>query len=306
MTPSITSTASTASTAVGSKNSSPQGTPLSTEALLQESWAAYKQRFIQADGRVIDWESNARTVSEGQAYALLRAVFIDDPATFEQTLRWAEDNLRRDGSSQVDSLWAWKWGQRPDGTWGVIDGNFASDADIDAATALILASRRWGRPDYEALAQEKLSDIWEFSTLVLPALAPQASPRYLLPGPLQAFQPSPGKVYLNPSYFAPYAFRLFAQVDPDRDWMALVESSYSVLGQTKALSPQGLPGDWIVLEMASQQLEQASPRSSLNSRYGFDAYRVWWRVALDASWFDEPRADQFLSEHLVFLKSLWQ
>ncbi|WP_242028511.1 glycosyl hydrolase family 8 [Pseudanabaena sp. FACHB-2040] len=300
--------APTVETAINLAGEQPGRDPaaLSTDALLQESWAAYRQRFIQADGRVIDWEGNARTVSEGQAYALLRAVMADDPATFELTLQWAESNLRREGSAQGDSLWAWKWGQGEDGSWGVIDGNFASDADIDAATALILAARRWNRPDYEALAQEKLADLWDFSTLMLPAVEAQNSLRYLLPGPLQAFQPSPGKVYLNPSYLAPYAFRLFAQVDPDRNWAALVESSYRVLNQTKDLSPQGLPGDWVVLEMATQQLAPVGRNSTLKSHYGFDAYRVWWRIALDAAWFGEPRADRFLTEHLGYLKTQWE
>ncbi|HEY9877947.1 MAG TPA: glycosyl hydrolase family 8 [Leptolyngbyaceae cyanobacterium] len=279
--------------------------PLSTEALLQESWNAYQERFIQPDGRVIDWESNARTVSEGQAYAMLRAVLVDDPDTFDRTLKWAENNLRRTGSGQGDSLWTWKWGERSDKTWGVIDGNFASDADIDAATALILASRRWNRADYLSLAREKLADLWAYSTLVLPALEPQKAPRYLLPGPLQAFQPQPGMVHLNPSYLAPYAFRLFAQVDPERDWLALVESSYRVLEQTSQLSANGLPSDWVTLELASQTL-RPTENTALKTQYSFDAYRVWWRVALDAALFKEARADRFLDAHLTYLKTLWQ
>lgn len=290
---------------VASSPSSNTLPPSSTEALLQESWRAYRQRFIQSDGRVIDWEGNARTVSEGQAYAMLRAVLADDPDTFDQTLRWAEGNLRRTGSGQGDSLWTWKWGERADKTWGVIDGNFASDADIDAVTALILASRRWNRADYLVLAREKLADLWAYSTLVLPAVEAQTSPRYLLPGPLQAFQPRSGMVHLNPSYLAPYAFRLFAQVDPDRDWLALVESSYRVLEQTSQLSANGLPSDWVTLELATQTL-RPTESSALKTQYSFDAYRVWWRVALDAAWFGEARADRFLKTHLTYVKTLWQ
>ncbi len=279
------------------------------EALLQESWGAYRQRFIQADGRVIDWEAQARTVSEGQAYAMLRAVLADDPATFEQTLDWAETNLKRpslpndaDGS---DRLWAWQWGQRPDGTWGVLDSNFASDADIDAITALILAARRWHRSDYLELAQLKLDDLWVQSTVALPTLTGDG-PRYLLPGPIGAFQPRPGAVYLNPSYLAPYAFRLFAQVDPSRDWLALVDSSYGVLEQSSQLSSQGLPSDWVVLDLADQTLEIAPTYANLQSRYGFDAYRVWWRLAWDSAWFEEPRAQAWLAQNLTFLDKLWQ
>lgn len=104
----------------------PEPAPPDIDQLLNESWAAYRRQFIQADGRVIDRESDDRTVSEGQAYAMLRAVLADDPATFALTLNWAETNLQRRESPQpaskatpnsaskpaapLDSLWAWKWG----------------------------------------------------------------------------------------------------------------------------------------------------------------------------------------------------
>jgi len=282
---------------------------LSDQALLAESWEAYKQRFIQADGRVIDWERNGRTVSEGQAYAMLRAVLADDPDTFDQTLRWAEDNLTRSALPKDDDgkdhLWAWKWGELDDGTWGIIDANFASDADIDAITALILAARRWDRPDYLAVAQQKLADLWRQSTVV--AVAPEDDPpRYLLPGPQGVFQARPGAVYINPSYLAPYAFRLFAQVDSNHDWMALVDSSYDLLEQTAQRSPKGLPGDWMVLDLTTREVEPSPKGETLQSLYSFDAYRVWWRIEWDAAWFDEPRARTWLNQNLPYLEELWQ
>jgi endoglucanase len=284
----------------------PTTTEPTTAEVLEQSWAAYRQRFIQADGRVIDWEQNGRTVSEGQAYAMLRAVFADDPATFAQTLKWAEDNLRRvdpqSGSQPIDALWAWKWGQSDQGSWGILDANFASDADLDAITALILADRRWNRPDYLDLARTKLKDLWQFSTVT----APPTGQRYFLPGPVAAFQPQPPVAYLNPSYLAPYAFRLFAQVDPDRDWLSLVESSYDVLEESTALSAVDLPSDWVALNLTTGQFEAPPIRTRLRSTYSFDAYRVWWRVALDAVWFNEPKAKTFLKNHLGHLQTLWQ
>ncbi|MBF2000945.1 MAG: glycosyl hydrolase [Synechococcales cyanobacterium M58_A2018_015] len=284
----------------------------STREILQQSWIAYRQRFIQGDGRVIDWESNARTVSEGQAYAMLRAVFVDDPETFELTLRWAENNLqRRNGDTPTDSLWAWKWGQQQDGNWGILDANFASDADLDAATALILAARRWNRPDYLELARTKLRDLWNLSTLEIPAQTRRSQPRsqpvrYFLPGPVSAFQPKPDQIYLNPSYLAPYAFRLFAQVDPERNWLSLVDSSYQILEDSADLSPVGLPSDWVAFNPNTREFSRVPVTSRLRSGYGFDAYRVWWRVALDAAWFAEPRAEAFLRQHLTHLQELWQ
>jgi endoglucanase len=277
--------------------------------LFQQSWQVYQQRFIQADGRVIDREANDRSTSEGQAYALLRAVWIDDRDTFDRVLQWSETNLQRrdmDGN-RSDLLWAWKWGQQPNGNWGTIDRNFASDGDIDAITALIWAAKRWDQPQYLDLARRKLTDLWNLSTLptdMSPA-EKNANIRYLLPGPREAFQPQPTRVLLNPSYFAPYAFRLFAQIDAERNWLSLVEGSYQVLEAMGSLSAQGLPSDWLLLDLTTGKVERATS-GDLQSRYGFDAYRVWWRVALDAAWFKEPRAMRYLQQQLQPLQQQWQ
>ena len=282
---------------------SPVASPVTLESsidpdLLRQSWAAYRQRFVQADGRVIDREAGDRSTSEAQAYAMLRAVLIDDPTTFAKTLQWGEVNLRRQtGGKLTDRLWIWKWGRSKAG-WGVIDGNFASDADIDVITALILASRRWHQPEYLNLARAKLQDLWKLSTVV-----PSSGKRYLLPGPREAFQPQPNTIELNPSYFAPYAFRLFAQADPTHNWLALVDSSYRVLENATQLSAVGLPGDWVLLDTQTGILRPAS--ASNRRQYGFDAYRVWWRVSLDAAWFQEPLAISFMQQHLKHLEELW-
>jgi len=304
--------------------------------LLTESWNAYRDRFIQADGRVIDWEAESRSTSESQAYAMLRAVLADDPDTFTRTLQWAEDNLARPSSSQPDAplsdrLWSWNWGKRGD-RWVVLDPNFATDGDIDAVTALIFAHRRWNKPEYLTLAKLKLKDIWELSTIQL------GDQRYLLPGPKAAFVKPDGveakvkvenetesdlevnpaidtqvdnssqtgdRLQLNPSYFAPYAFRIFASVDPERDWLSLVESSYRVLEGSSELSAQGLPSDWIEVN-PDGTFQPITPPSRLSSRYSFDAYRVWWRISLDAMWFDAPEAHQYLTQHLSSFRQVWR
>lgn len=277
----------------------PESTP--NRELLAQSWDSYRQRFIQSDGRVIDYEASDRSTSEGQAYALLRAVLINDPATFALTLNWSENNLQRQaGGKPTDSLWAWKWGRKEDGNWGVIDSNFASDGDIDAITALILASRRWHQPKYLELAKLKLQDLWNLSTI-----SKTQGKRYLLPGPVAAFVPNASTVYLNPSYFAPYAFRIFAQVDPQHDWLSLVDSSYQVLEDSAKLSSVGLPSDWVALNTKTGQYQTLPASSTLKSLYSFDSYRVWWRLSLDAAWFNSPQAQRYLVTSTQHLQKLW-
>lgn len=322
-----------------------------SSTLLQESWDAYRRRFIQEDGRVIDWEGRGRSTSESQAYAMLRAVLINDPQTFELTLRWGEANLRRQRSidktdptptsppaspssnpsnpsnpanpsnpseasvttaalptstpsptialQPLDQLWAWTWGQRPDKSWGILDENFASDGDLDAVTALILAARQWNRPEYLTLARAKLKDLWELSTVQI------GNRRYLLPGPQIAFKKR-DRLELNPSYLAPYAFRLFAQVDAERDWLSLVPTSYEILTQSAHLSTAKLPSDWVALNLRTNRYEILTAPSPITSQYSFDAYRVWWRVSLDWAWFQAPEAKQFLQDHLGDLDQRWR
>lgn len=281
--------------------------PISTSELLSQSWNAYRDRFIQGDGRVIDRESADRTTSEAQAYALLRSVLTDDAATFERVLNWGENNLQRKGAdgNRSDRLWAWQWGHNLEkNQWLPLDTNFASDGDVDAITALIFAGRRWQRSDYLDLAKLKLKDLWNLS--VLPISNLNGDTHYFLPGPKAVFQPQPHQILLNPSYLAPYAFRLFAQIDPEQDWLSLVGSSYNLLDDSAHLSSLRLPSNWVVLDTNTQKILPNDSSSRLNSRYGYDAYRVWWRLALDAIWFNEPRAKQYLQQHLEPLQAMWR
>ncbi|MEK9939779.1 MAG: glycosyl hydrolase family 8, partial [Methylotenera sp.] len=68
------------------------------------------------------------TTSEGQAYALFFALVANDQPQFERLLQWTQLNLAQ--GNLATNLPAWHWGQKADGSWGVIDGNSASDADI--------------------------------------------------------------------------------------------------------------------------------------------------------------------------------
>ena len=270
--------------------------------LLAQSWNSYRRLFIQSDGRVIDYQAKDRSTSEGQAYAMLRAVLINDPSTFAKTLNWSENNLKRQKNGvKTDNLWAWKWGKRADGSWGTIDSNFASDGDIDAITALIFAYRRWNRPQYLQLAKAKLRDLWKLSTV-----SDSKGKRYLLPGPKNAFIPNSSTIYLNPSYFAPYAFRIFSQVYPEQDWLSLVDSSYEVLEKSNEISAVGLPSDWVALDIKSGEIQALPSSSKIQTLYSFDAYRVWWRIALDATWFNSSPAKKYLQKSTQYLQQLWR
>jgi len=263
------------------------------DKILSTSWQAYKRQFIQADGRVIDWTNNKITTSEGQSYALLRAVWMNDRQTFDTTLKWTYENLRARG----DNLFSWKWGlNSTTQKWEVLDKSAASDADQDIALALLLAYRRWHQREMLAQARAIIADIWNAEIVEI-----NGQP-YLVAGDWAKSMPAPA---LNPSYFAPYAYRLFAEIAPERDWNGLIDSSYRVLEESTKLSNVNLPPDWCSINRETGAIEPIQLNGEVSGDYSYDAWRAMWRVSLDAIWYDEPRAKNFI-KRAKFIFDFWR
>jgi len=260
--------------------------------VLEESWRAYVQGFIQSDGRVIDHSASEISTSEGQAYAMLRSVWIGDHGHFDQTFHWALNNLN--SAIRDDHLWAWKWGKDSQGKWGVMDKAFASDADQDAAFALILASRVWNDPLYAEQARAMLRDLWASGTVDV------AGHRYLLAGDSLC---KGSTCRINPSYYAPYAYRVFAGFDPGNNWAGLVDTSYDLLQAVSRFGDTGLPPDWAQLDTKTGAI---TPSSDKDSSFSYDAFRVYWRIELDRELFRDPRADEYLRESLQWISAEWE
>ena len=88
--------------------------------VLNASWESYRRHFISPEGRVVVPQRGGGTISEAQAYALLRAVWSGDSDTFARVYGWTRKNLSR-CEKYGDCLLAWHWGPQPDGSWGVLD-----------------------------------------------------------------------------------------------------------------------------------------------------------------------------------------
>lgn len=262
--------------------------PFSSYTLLVSSWERYKEKFISEEGRVIDYLQNNITTSEGQSYAMLRAVFVDDKTTFDQVWKWTSENLKR----EKDNLLGWKWGLRADGSYGFLeDGgdNSASDAETDIALALILANKRWGEDEYVEDALAVIRDLWEYNTDEI------LGKRYLVAG---NWARSVDEIVINPSYFSPYAWRLFGEVDDEHDWESLIDPAYEILdlsGKTPLDREKaaGLPPDWFSINRKDGSIKPSTSHG-LQSNYSFDAMRVPFRIALDYYWFEEEIAADYL------------
>ena len=199
-------------------------------------WSRYVQAFVSGDGRVIDRTDHDRTTSEGQAYALFFSLVANDAALFDHVVRWTEANLAR--GDLAHQLPAWEGGQRRDGSWGILDANSASDADLWMAYALLEAGRLWSQPRYEALGRSVLANVAAREVVDVPGLGAT-----LLPGP-EGFAVEDGRAWrLNPSYIPPQVLRRAAAAQPDGPWKDVLASSLRMIRET---APRGVAADWAV------------------------------------------------------------
>lgn len=227
-------------------------------------WSFYRYRYIE-DGRVVSLDEDRITTSEGQGYAMLRAVWSDDLPTFERVWTWTRQHLQvRD-----DRLFAWKWKGR------VLDVHSATDADTDIALALLLAARRFEEPGYEDEALAIIRDIWRLEIL------PVGDRYFPVAGDWAKREKVPT---LHVAYLAPYAYAEFAKVDDEHPWSRVIDTSYEVLHWIYLERELLFPPEIVYVDRATGALALESPRDGRITDFGYDAFPLYWRVAADERW----------------------
>jgi endoglucanase len=226
-----------------------------------EAALAAAEQFLETyqadDGRVIRHDQGGDTVSEGQAYAMLLAAAIGDPARFDRAWSWASANLRR-----PDGLFASRW---QDGA--VLDQTPATDADLDIARALLVGAGRFDEPRYRRQGLSVGAAILEHE------VAEVAGRDVLVAGPWAA-----GAGTVNPSYFDPRSFAALGAASRDPRWNRLAVTSREIIAALTA-NPPGLPPDWArVGEGPAQPIADPGDPAS-GPRYGYEAVRVPVRFA---------------------------
>lgn len=259
------------------------------EITFESSWQFYKKNFIHSYGQVID-PANGNTTSEGQSYAMLRSVWLNDKETFNGVWQWSKDHIQYRSN---DRLFSWLWKDNK-----VADSATASDADLDVALALIFAGRRWNDERYTDEAYEMIEDVWEQDIVRVNGTY------YLLSG--DGAERSDGYI-LNPSYFSPATYRIFAELDKSHPWNELAEDTYTTLNAISNQSSTGLPPNWVLLKKDGTFTSASSHVSGTETNvYGFDAFRTLWRIGLDATWFDSPAAHLYLNRLRPFFTDEWK
>ncbi len=249
--------------------------------LLDFYWNRLKPDF--ENGYYLD--ENRKGNTESQSYAMMQALRVDDPETFDRVWQWTKTHLRR-----PDGLFAWKFTVDAAGRAVIDDSNSATDADTDMANTLLLAGQRWAKPAYIADAKPIIAGIWSRETAV------SDSGRHVIAG---NWASESGTLVINPSYFSPQAYRLFAQFDPSHDWQGVIQTGYQDLlaGSQLVESQKGkyMPPDWMQLDLSTNTYAPFSAKpGSLD--VSFDAFRTLWRVAQDSTTSHDPAASSYLSK----------
>jgi endo-1,4-beta-D-glucanase Y len=261
-----------------------------TDADADAAYAAWKTGFLEDCGGGlyrVRWSTATLTVSESIGYGMLLTVIHDEQAIFDGLWLYYKNNRNGHG------LMNW---QRSGCAGDPSGDNAATDADLDTAMALVMASRRWSETPYLADAQDLIERIRTYeTTTTIDGLA------LLKPGDFFG-----GSTCLNFSYFAPGYYRVFAEVAPDHAafWSQLADDSYTLINRA-ANAGTGLVPNWCDENGASAPTGPSGCANYTNAdQYGSDAARAPWRVATDYVWWGAPQAQTWLSRVTGWVRSV--
>jgi endo-1,4-beta-D-glucanase Y len=254
---------------------------------LQNSYNAWKIAYVTSSGTAGSGflrvqrgsEDNYDTVSEGVAYGMLLAAYLNDKPTFDGLWNYAKSHFNTNQPGHYGFM-AW----HVDRNNNVLDWTSATDADEDMAFALIVADKKWGGYGADAanLINRILSHEVEAGTFVLK------------PGDSWG-----GSERTNPSYFTPAFYKVFKAYTGNVNWDSVTGKAYQIManvnGKTGAATT-GLQPDWATAG--------GDPALNAGYDYTYDATRVPWRLAMDAAWYCDARAISQLDKLNTFFKGV--
>lgn len=228
------------------------------------------------------------TVSEGVAYGMLIAVYMDDQPLFDDLWQYSQQWLDEKGLMH--------WYINAAGT-DVLDIGAASDADEDMAWALLMADYQWGASEaldrpYEELAKELIERIWQHEI---------HEGKLLKPGDRWGDWST-----VNISYLAPSYYRAFAEATDNPGWLDVVVTSYDAmensLNEANGNVDNGLVPAWSTSDgepNGGVWGERPAP-----THYQYDSCRTPFRIGLDYCFHAEPRARDYVAKTSSFFSEI--
>jgi endo-1,4-beta-D-glucanase Y len=233
---------------------------------LFENWVS--ERYEEnADGSLarIKRDNEEYTVSEGIAYGMLIFLAMDETADRFAKLWEYYKAFRNDNGVMNWCIEGFEQVAMPCDHNGSVGSNGATDAELDAVTALIHASVKWGRSDFMDDASALAQAIWN----------EELDLGYIL---------RPGDAWggvFNPSYFSPAAIRTLQDAFPTQGWDLVLNANYAVMELCRN-QRTGLHPDWCNTD--------GSAYDGQPNDFTYEAVRVPWRLAWATLWYDDPTA----------------
>jgi endo-1,4-beta-D-glucanase Y len=239
------------------------GAPRASSAAISNSTRAaatsFLGRYAEADGRIARLDQGGDTVSAGQAQAMLVTAALGERGQFARVWGWTQRHLQLPSSLLASH---WRAGR-------VTDSQPASDADLDAARALLVAARRFHMAAYRraglriaraALAQETVM---------------RGRVRVLAAGPWART-----RGIVDPGYWAPRTLAQLQAATGDRRFGQLEAGAIRLAGALTAAAPH-LPSDWAAVSANGSIHSISAPpgRPPAPPQFSLDAARVPIRFA---------------------------
>lgn len=254
--------------------------------------------------------SGYSTVTEAMGYGMMITAYMagyDASAKTNFDKLWAYCKAHR--SSLNTNFIAWR--QDASCVTGSSDDNSATDGDIDIAYALLLADKQWGSAGTTNYLQEAKTII---SALISAAKSGcvNNSTWVLKLGDWATAWENDGTsgAYANhtrPSDFITYAFTAFNSTTGNSNWANVNTKCYDIIShmQTSHSSSTGLVPDFVVNAQNNNGDPAAANflESSEDGKYGPNACRVPWRLALDYMLNGEAKAKTALDKINTWLKT---
>jgi endo-1,4-beta-D-glucanase Y len=236
----------------------PKG-PSANAAYLVPAYNQWKSTFVKG-GKVVRPENQNDTVSEGIAYGMLIAANMHDEATF-QALQ----------GTWGSGLMTWCLASAGGGTGTACNasgGGSATDADEDAAFALLQAAKIFGKSSYKDAALSIISQIWS-KDIDSSSKLPKGGSNYV------------SGDSTNPSYFAPAYYQAFKDAGDSNDWGSVISAVYtSINSMLSGVNKNGLFAAWCngTCTAAAQNKGSSDATDLL---YQYDSHRIPMRIGLD-------------------------
>ncbi len=234
------------------------------------------------------------TVSEGIAYGMVIAVYMNEQTMFDEFWKYSQLYLTGNGLMH--------WYISANGE-SVLGEGAASDADEDIAWALVMADKQWGgagtldKP-YIELANDQINRVWEHEMLK----SEDTSGRLLRVGD------SWGNNWetVNISYFAPSYYRTFAAVTGNAEWNDAAQTSYDTMNNS--LKPEnGNDANGLVPAWSTSS---GDPNGGVwgdkpaPTHYQYDSCRTPFRIGLDYCFHGQELAKEYTAKTSSFFSAI--